>query len=76
MVHSFMMGTAEWCSPAENVLLIQQMEEENIKLAVRNGFSGIFTNNSSELTHVWHHIVIRIISVLLYASTIHSFMRF
>lgn len=52
LMHSFMMGTAEFVPPQQNIELIQYMEYENIKMARKHGFAGIFTTNTSPLTQV------------------------
>ena len=39
-------------TPAENVALVQCVEQETLALAKKNGFSCIFTSNSSPLTQV------------------------
>ncbi|KAK7072989.1 hypothetical protein SK128_006147 [Halocaridina rubra] len=44
------MGTLLELGPAENVELIQIMEEENLKLATSKGFKAVFTTNTSDLT--------------------------
>ncbi|XP_068234684.1 beta-alanyl-bioamine nonribosomal peptide synthetase ebony [Palaemon carinicauda] len=50
VIHSFMMGTLLELGPAENVELIQIMEEENLRLATSKGFKAVFTTNTSDLT--------------------------
>lgn len=50
IVHSFMMGTSLDLDTKENVLVMQAMEEENIRLAKAKGFEGIVTTNTSPLT--------------------------
>lgn len=50
VLHSFMMGTNSQLSPAENVAVMQYMEQENLRLARTVGFVGIFTTNTSPLT--------------------------
>lgn len=52
ILHSFMMGTDAELNAAENVQVIIYMEEENLRLARRKGFAGIFTTNTSPLTQV------------------------
>jgi len=47
-----MMATDESSTPAENVVLIQMMEQETIKVAKARGFNGVFTTNTNELTRV------------------------
>lgn len=49
-LHSFMMGTKEDLSTKENVIIMQTMEEEVLKIAMDRGFEGIFTTNTSPLT--------------------------
>lgn len=51
-LHSFMMGTKSYLTPKENVIVMQAMEEEVLKLARERGFEGIFTTNTSPLTQV------------------------
>ncbi|XP_059608973.1 beta-alanyl-bioamine nonribosomal peptide synthetase ebony isoform X2 [Phlebotomus argentipes] len=50
ILHSFMMGTHEELNAQENIVLIQFMEEEVIKVAKRKKFTGVFTTNTSPLT--------------------------
>ncbi|GAB0092883.1 uncharacterized protein DMENIID0001_079320 [Sergentomyia squamirostris] len=50
ILHSFMMGTSPELNAQENISLIQFMEEEVIKLALRKKFQGVFTTNTSPLT--------------------------
>ncbi|XP_045108560.1 tyrocidine synthase 3-like isoform X2 [Portunus trituberculatus] len=50
VIHSFVMGTLLSLGPAENVELIQMMEEENLEHAKRRGFKAVFTTNTSSLT--------------------------
>ncbi|CAG0902832.1 unnamed protein product [Darwinula stevensoni] len=50
VIHSFMMATDESVSKQENVLIIQIMEEEIIRLAKRKGYSAILTTNTNALT--------------------------
>ncbi|XP_075232512.1 nonribosomal peptide synthetase ebony [Lycorma delicatula] len=50
VLHSFMMGTNQNLTPAENVSVMQFMEEEVIRLALHSDFTSIFTTNSSPLT--------------------------
>lgn len=52
LIHSFMMATADTSTPAENVVLIQLMEQETIRVAKARGFNGVFTTNTNELTRV------------------------
>lgn len=51
-MYSFMMGTEQSLSAADNVEAIQAMEEETLEIARRRGFLGIFTTNTSPLTKV------------------------
>ena len=51
-MHSFMMGTHEDLSEAENVYLIEFMEEEIVRLGLQQEFTGIFTTNTNALTQV------------------------
>lgn len=44
------MGTCPKITAQENVAIIQKMEEENLILAKRKGFAGIFATNTSPLT--------------------------
>lgn len=39
-------------TPAENVALVEVVEEETLALARKNGYQCIFTSNSSPLTQV------------------------
>lgn len=50
VLHSFMMATNADLSPAENVIVINEMENECLALTRRKGFEGIFTTNTSPLT--------------------------
>ncbi|CAG0889022.1 unnamed protein product [Darwinula stevensoni] len=50
VLHSGMMSTDEALSKEENVLVMQCMEEENLRQAQRRGYSTIFTINTSALT--------------------------
>lgn len=52
VIHSFMMATNADLSPAENVIVINEMENECLALTRRKGFEGIFTTNTSPLTQV------------------------
>lgn len=40
-------------SAAENVIVVEYMERENLLVAKRNGFQGIATLNASPLTQVY-----------------------
>ncbi|XP_034952288.1 dimodular nonribosomal peptide synthase isoform X2 [Chelonus insularis] len=48
--HCYMMATNENLTPAENVIIMNKMEEECLNLARSKGFVGIFTTNTSPLT--------------------------
>ena len=48
--HTFMMGTNNQLTPAENVIIMKIMEDECLRLAKSRGFAGIFTTNTSPLT--------------------------
>ncbi|XP_076059253.1 beta-alanyl-bioamine nonribosomal peptide synthetase ebony-like isoform X2 [Oratosquilla oratoria] len=50
VMHSFMMTTSPRVSPGENVVLIQVMEERNLKMAKEKDYQAVFTTNTSELT--------------------------
>ncbi|CAD6216235.1 GSCOCG00012870001-RA-CDS [Cotesia congregata] len=50
ILHCYMMATNENLTPAENVIIMNKMEEECLNLARRKGFMGIFTTNTSPLT--------------------------
>ncbi|XP_057319539.1 beta-alanyl-bioamine nonribosomal peptide synthetase ebony [Microplitis mediator] len=50
ILHCYMMATNENLTPAENVIIMNKMEEECLNLARRKGFVGIFTTNTSPLT--------------------------
>lgn len=50
VLHGFMMATAASESPRTNVLSMQFMEQELLRLARRRGFAGVFTTNTSPLT--------------------------
>ena len=52
MLHSFMMATDASLDAATNVAVIELMEQENLKLAKRKAFVGVFTTNTNELTRV------------------------
>uniref|UniRef100_A0A1L8DZM3 Putative acyl-coa synthetase n=2 Tax=Nyssomyia neivai TaxID=330878 RepID=A0A1L8DZM3_9DIPT len=49
-LHSFMMATHAKLNAQENIKVIQFMEEQNINVAKKNHFTGIFTTNTSPLT--------------------------
>ncbi|XP_018403118.1 PREDICTED: tyrocidine synthase 1-like isoform X2 [Cyphomyrmex costatus] len=50
IIHISMMGTNIDLSPAENVLVMKQMEEYCLQLAKQKEYIGIFTTNTSPLT--------------------------
>ncbi|KAK1116591.1 hypothetical protein K0M31_018273 [Melipona bicolor] len=50
IIHNFMMTTSSDLSPAENVIMMKEMEEYCLQLAKRKEFAGIFTTNTSPLT--------------------------
>lgn len=52
IIHNSMMATSIDLSPAENVLVIRQMEEYCLQLAKQKEYIGIFTTNTSPLTQV------------------------
>lgn len=52
ILHCYMMATNQDLTPAENVIIMNNMEEEIINLAKKRGFIGIFTTNTSPLTQV------------------------
>lgn len=52
IIHNFMMATSSDLNPAENVILMKEMEEYCLQLAKRKEYAGIFTTNTSPLTQV------------------------
>ncbi|KAL6430303.1 hypothetical protein ACFW04_007784 [Cataglyphis niger] len=50
IMHNSMMATCSDLNFAENVLVMQQMEEYCLQFAQQKGFAGIFTTNTSPLT--------------------------
>ncbi|CAD1473045.1 unnamed protein product [Heterotrigona itama] len=50
IIHNFMMTTSSNLNPAENVIMMKEMEEYCLQLAKRKEFAGIFTTNTSPLT--------------------------
>ncbi|XP_034255350.1 dimodular nonribosomal peptide synthase [Thrips palmi] len=50
VLHGFMMATAASETARTNVLSMQFMEQELLRLARRRGFAGVFTTNTSPLT--------------------------
>lgn len=52
ILHSFMMGTKSSLATKDNVVVMQFMEEEVLRIGRRRGFEGVFTTNTSPLTQV------------------------
>lgn len=52
IVHNFMMSTSSDLNPAENVIMMKEMEVYCLQLAKRKEYAGIFTTNTSPLTQV------------------------
>ncbi|XP_043518674.1 mycosubtilin synthase subunit C isoform X2 [Frieseomelitta varia] len=52
IIHNFMMTTSSDLNPAENVIMMREMEEYCLQLAKRKEFAGIFTTNTSPLTQI------------------------
>lgn len=52
IIHNSMMATNSNLNPAENVLVMRQMEEYCLQLAKQKEYAGIFTTNTSPLTQV------------------------
>lgn len=52
IIHNFMMTTSSDLNPAENVIMMKEMEEYCLQLAKRKEYAGIFTTNTSPLTQV------------------------
>ncbi|XP_029169302.1 uncharacterized protein LOC114939219 [Nylanderia fulva] len=50
IIHNIMMATCSDLNFAENVLVMRQMEDYTIQLALRKEYVGIFTTNTSPLT--------------------------
>uniref|UniRef100_V9IDN0 Mycosubtilin synthase subunit C n=1 Tax=Apis cerana TaxID=7461 RepID=V9IDN0_APICE len=50
IIHNFMMTTSSDLNPAENVIMMKEMEEYCLQLAKRKEYAGIFTTNTSPLT--------------------------
>ncbi|KZC08307.1 Tyrocidine synthase 3 [Dufourea novaeangliae] len=50
IIHNFMMSTNGDLNPAENVIIMKEMEEYCLQLAKRKEYAGIFTTNTSPLT--------------------------
>ncbi|KAI4461100.1 ebony [Holotrichia oblita] len=74
VLHSFMMATRSTLTPAENVSIMNFMEDEVLKLAIERQFAGIFTTNTSPLTQqlgsdVYAYQTIHDCQVNLYVAT-------
>lgn len=52
ILHSFMMGTDSSLNAVQNIQVVTCMENENLKIAKRKGFAGVFTTNTNPLTQV------------------------
>lgn len=52
IIHTSMMGTHSDLNPAENIIVITQMEEYCLQLVKQKEYAGIFTTNTSPLTQV------------------------
>lgn len=50
ILHSFMMGTDSSLNAVQNIQVVTCMENENLKIAKRKGFAGVFTTNTNPLT--------------------------
>lgn len=50
VLHSFMMATAASLPPSTNVLAMQYMEQEVLRIARSRGYAGVLTTNTSPLT--------------------------
>ncbi|KAG6459387.1 hypothetical protein O3G_MSEX011364 [Manduca sexta] len=50
VLHSFMMATAEYLSPQDNVAAIRALEHATMNVARERRFLGVFTTNTSPLT--------------------------
>lgn len=50
IIHNFMMSTHSDLTPAENVILMREMEEYCLRIARQKEYVGIFTTNTSPLT--------------------------
>lgn len=55
VLQNFLVATDGTLSPAENVALVQCVEQETLSLAKSRGFKCIFTSNSSPLTQVFEY---------------------
>lgn len=52
IIHNFMMATHSDLAPAENVIIMGEMEEYCLRVARKREYAGIFTTNTSPLTQV------------------------
>ncbi|KAF7385849.1 hypothetical protein HZH66_011691 [Vespula vulgaris] len=50
IIHNFMMATHSDLAPAENVIIMGEMEEYCLRVARKREYAGIFTTNTSPLT--------------------------
>ncbi|XP_015187502.1 PREDICTED: tyrocidine synthase 3 [Polistes dominula] len=50
IIHNFMMATHADLAPAENVIVMGEMEEYCLRIARKKEYAGIFTTNTSPLT--------------------------
>ncbi|XP_043679008.1 mycosubtilin synthase subunit C isoform X2 [Vespula pensylvanica] len=50
IIHNFMMATHSDLAPAENVIIMGEMEEYCLRVARKKEYAGIFTTNTSPLT--------------------------
>lgn len=66
VLHCYMMATNQDLTPAENVIIMNKMEEECLNLARRKNFVGIFTTNTSPLTQVSSTLVIKYITLFAF----------
>lgn len=52
IIHNFMTSTSSDMNPAQNVIIMKEIEEYCLHLARRKEYAGIFTTNTSPLTQV------------------------
>lgn len=64
-MHGFMSGTVDAASPAEKVALMQLIEEENIQMAKKRGYSKLITTNTTPLTRVCNTLIC---SMIIFAN--------
>lgn len=74
VLHSMMMGTAEFLKSTENINVIAFMESETISLARAAGYKGILTTNTNPLTQqfgktVFGYEILNDVQVNKYADT-------